>query len=224
MLHRFLPAVVLGLMSATVLPAQPERGIEVYGLSGVFSSAIKNGELKPEFGVGVILPFTRNWAILTDFTVGVQSVDESRLNDWERVFYERNPQLMNNDIFRDRYITIKPSVIRRWYFDSFSFYVGLGWGAEVNRSHWSFQRIRAREDEHGEWVYLPGQEDVPDLIRAEQPRVGKGWLQEYPYLGRFGITADISPKWVLRAGYTCMMAYFDEPLSGAIEIGLGYRF
>ena len=235
MLPRLLGTLVLGLMSAAWLTAQTERGIEVYGLTGGFSEWIKRGYIKPEFGAGILLPFTKNWAVLTDFTIGVQRVNELKgvfHRTYEREFYERNPQLMNNDVTKRRYITLRPSAIRLWRYDSFRFYVGIGWGAEIERGHFRFQRIRVKRDEQGNRVHSRGPDVDPseladaefDLVRDEQFTEHSQWLRHFPLIGRFGITADIRPKWVLRAGYSCLMLYFDEPLSGAIEIGVGYRF
>ena len=54
MSHACRLIIALALLPVAVprLAAQPDRGIEVYGMSGVFSPAISRGYLKPEVGAG----------------------------------------------------------------------------------------------------------------------------------------------------------------------------
>ena len=141
---------------------QREPRIEVYGLSGVYSTEIKNGLLKPEFGAGALLPLSRKWAALVDTSIGVQRVNEYerfRRNDpgnRTTVFYMRNPHLANEDEFRRRVATIRPSVVRMWRRDRFSIYVGAGLGFELEHNRWRFRDVRELYDEEGDEVGLGG--------------------------------------------------------------------
>ena len=67
------------------------------------------------------------------------------------------------------------------------------------------------------------------LVRDEGFTAGDGWSHNVGFLGgaligRFGVLASVTPRTTVRVGYSCLMSYSDEPLSGAIEIGIGYRF
>lgn len=170
--------LALSLMSAAGLPAQQAPGIELYGLTGGFSNWISEGPIRPEFGAGVLLPFTKNWAVMADFTVGVQRENQYKgrfARTYEREFYARNPQLMDTETNTRRYITLRPSAIRLWRYDKFTFYVGAGWGVEIERGHFKYQDINVKRDEDGNRVHSRGSDVDPgtladaefDLVRDE---------------------------------------------------------
>ncbi len=104
---------------------QREPRIEVHGLSGLYSTGVHNGLLKPEAGVGVLLPLGPKWAALVDATIGVPRVNE---NQWkpgdpfhlDTVFYARNLHLTNEDEYWRRVSTFRPSIVRTWRRDRFS--------------------------------------------------------------------------------------------------------
>ena len=230
MFHACRLIIALALLPVEVprLAAQPDQGIEVYGMSGVFSPAISRGYLKPEVGAGVLLPVWRKWAILADVTFGFQHIQDGiRNSDRKAVFYRRNPQLVNRDVWRERYVTVRPSIIRLWRTSRLDIYSGVGLGLEAQRNRWHFQQVSEKWDaEAGQEVGLGEYGDSPygTLYREEGFTTGAAWFLGARIIGSFGVRADISPRIALRVGYSCLLGYFDEPLSGAIEVGAGYRF
>ena len=49
-------------------------------------------------------------------------------------------------------------------------------------------------------------------------------FRQLAVLGSFGVSASVYERTVVRFEYSCAMNYLDEPLAGAIEFGVGYRF
>ena len=230
-----IPAVALAFLLSPVATTpsaaqQREPRIEVHVLSGVYATEVDGGLLKPEIGAGVLVPLGSRWAALVDSTVGVPRLNEymwepgdpARL---EAVFYMRNPHLSNEDEHWRRVTTIRPSIVRMWRRDRFSIYVGAGFGLESEHHRWRFQRINQVLDEEGNVVGRESEDDhLGTLVRAESFTTGDNWVHQKALIGRFGMLVNLAPRIVVRGGYSCLLSYLDEPLSGAIEASIGYRF
>ena len=175
----------------------------------------------------MLLPLGRKWAALVDTSYGVLRLNESSGLDSkspEAVFYRRNPHLTNEGDSARRVATIRPAIVRMWRRDRFSVYVGAGLGVESEYNRWRFRRVRELYDEAGNLVGESENEIYGTLVREESFTAGDNWSHAAALIGRFGVLLNLTPRIVVRAGYSCVMTYLDKPLSGAIEAGIGYRF
>ena len=226
----FLLAFLLLTGTTPSAAQQREPRIEVYGLAGAYATEVDGGLLKPEFGSGVLVPLGSKWAALVDFSVGLERLNEYMWEPGdpghpEAVFYARNPHLTLEDEDRRRVATIRPSIVRMWRRDRFSIYVGAGFGLESEHNRWHFQRVRHVYDEEGNEVGRESEDDVfGTLVRDEHFTSGVDWTHNKALIGRFGVLTNLTRRIIVRGGYSCVMTSIDEPLSGAIEVGIGYRF
>lgn len=182
----------------------------------------------------MLLPFATKWAVLVDGSIGLRLIDEQAqfrkatqdgFASIERVFYERNPHLANEDEQWGRVATIRPSIVRLWRQDRVSFWIGAGLGLESEYGRWRFRRVREVFDTEGNVVGRENEADLyGTLIRDEEFTAGKNWNHSMAMIGRFGFAIGLTPRMVMRAGYSCVMTYLDAPLSGVVELGVGYRF
>ena len=120
--------------------------------------------------------------------------------------------------------TLRPSFVRMWRRDRFSFWLGAGAGLEFEYSRWHFRQVRQVYNEDGNEVGLVEGEAYGTLVQDEHFTSGDSWSRHFVLVGSFGVSASLTRRTVLRFGYACMLRYLDEPLAGAIEVGIGYRF
>ena len=179
--------------------------------------------------MGVLLPIGRQWAALVDLSASVTRWDvlvQQRNDPASRtsVFYDRNPHLSDEDEHWSRAATLRPSIVRIWRQDRFSFWLGAGLGVE-----WEHDRRRVRPildvlDEEGEPIWVSDDDIYPVLMREERFSGRGGWSDRPVLIGNFGVSLDLTPRVVLRLGYSCLMSDPDSSLAGAVEMGVGYRF
>lgn len=226
-----LALVLVALAAATppLVAQQREPKIEVYGLSGIYATEVNGGLFKPEVGAGVLLPLGSKWAALVDASVGVPRLNEYQWKPGEPYtveaeFYRRNPHLTNEDVHWRRVTTIRPSIVRIWRRARVSIYAGAGFGLESEHYRRRNRRILVVHDKDGNPVWERENDILPALVQAESFTTGEGWSHQKALIGRFGVLASLTPRIGVRGGYSCLVSYLEQPLSGAIEVGIGYRF
>lgn len=219
-----LATIALLLLSGGPLRSQ-QRGpsMEVYGLTGVYhfgnrSNLLKGGEWNPQAGVGVLLPLGSRWALLTDVVTSRLEVNEGlhgpNSDHPYSNFYRANPQVRNEDLTTQRLIAVLPSIIRLWRRDRFSFYLGGGLGWEHQRQWIRYRPVDERAHPDGSSL----------LVRAEEFADRRDSVSATPLLVRSGLLVSLTPRLVLRGGYSHVVGYLDTPASRSFEMGIGYRF
>ena len=214
----------------SVSTQQREPRVEIYGLSGVYSTGISGAPFTPQAGAGVLLPLGSKWAALVDVGASITQVDlYSRFQNTGTqfdVFYQRNPHLTNEDEHFSRAVTIRPAVVRIWRQDRLSFWVGAGFGYEWERRRGRARHIRPVYDENGEPLYKNEDDDFPVLVRDETFDSLDSWERRAMLIGKFGVSVDLTPRVVFRLGYSCLMGdpRVETAIAGAVETGIGYRF
>ena len=233
-----LPLALVGLLlpvaTSPSVAQQREPRVEIYGLSGFYSTSISWAPFTPQAGAGVLLPLGSKWAALVDVGASITQVDvySQFLNGPDtqsHVFYRRNPHLTNEDESFARAVTLRPAVVRIWRQDRLSFWVGAGFGYEWERNRGRARHIRTVYDENGEPLYKNEDDDFPVLVRDETFDAHDHWERRAMLIGNFGVSVDLTPRVVFRLGYSCLMSdpRTDSSLSslaGAVEMGIGYRF
>ena len=76
-------------------------------------------------------------------------------------------------------------------------------------------------DEDGKLVNQSEDDVLPANVRENGLGTGDGWSHQRALIGRFGVLVNLTPRIDLRRGCSCLISYLDEPLSEAIEVGLG---
>ncbi len=218
--------VPLALLAAAVAPAQQaEPRIELYGLSGIYSTGTRWAPFQPQAGVGVLVPLGRDWAVLVDATGDTRQTDMIELygDSYRREFYERNPEAVDDDVRLRRYATLRPSLVWTLRRNRFSIYVGAGMGFEWYQVRDRFREVRHARNDSGR-LYEDAEETVPVLVRDEQYTERDERGRDTVLIARFGVIADLAPRIAVRAGYSCLMDDPDNSLAGAVEVGVGFRF
>ncbi|MDE0629849.1 MAG: hypothetical protein OXH99_25905 [Bryobacterales bacterium] len=228
------PALLFALLLVLVAtsPAvaqQREASVEVYGLSGVYSTGIEWAPFTPQAGAGVLLPIGRKWAALLDVSASVTRWDvlapeRNDLSSRTSAFYHRNPHLANEDEHWSKAATLRPSIVRIWRQDHMSFWLGAGLGVE-----WEHDRRRVRPildvlDVDGNVIWESDDDIYPVLVREERFTGHEGWTDRMVLIGNFGVSVHLTPRVIFRLGYSCLMNDPDRPLAGSVETGVGYRF
>ena len=224
-----LAFLLLPVATSPSVAKQREARFEVYGLSGLYSRGIEWAPFTPQVGAGVLLPIGRKWAALVDASVGVTRVDILALyrndpGDESYVFYQRNPQLVDEDEHFSRAATLRPSIVRVWRQNRISFWVGAGLGFEWEHNRRRVRPIQEAYDEDGNVIWESEDDIHPVLVRDENFHTSGGWSDRPALIGNFGVTVGLTPRIVFRLGYSCLMSDPDSSLAGAVEMGIGYRF
>ena len=200
--------------------------MEFYGLTGAYyfgnrANVLKRGEWNPQAAVGVLFPLGSRWAVLTDGVTSRLEVNEGPHGPYDSHpysdFYRVNPDVRNEDVTTQRLIAILPSIIRLWRRDRFSIYLGGGLGLEHQRQLIRYRPIR----EHPDVRDLTGHSL---LVRAEGFVDSKDSVSTTALLFRAGLLVNLTPRVVLRGGYSHILGYVDTPASRSLEVGIGYRF
>ena len=219
----FATTALLLLGGGPLRSQQRHPAVEIYGLTGAYhfgnrSNILKGGEWNPQAGAGVLLPLGSRWAVLTDVVTSRLEVNEGLHGPHDdhpySNFYRANPEVRNEDVTTQRLIGILPSIVRMWRRNRFSFYLGGGLGWEHQR-----QWIRYRP------VDEPAQPDGSSLlVRAEEFVIRRDSVSATPLLFRAGLLVSLTPRMVLRGGYSHILGYLDTPASRSFETGIGFRF
>lgn len=220
---RWVPAA---LLAAAVAPAQQaEPRIELYGLSGFYSTGTRWAPFQPQAGAGVLVPLGRDWAVLVDATADTRQTDMIELygDSYRREFYERNPEAVDDDVRLRWHATLRPSLVWMLRRNRFSIYVGAGMGFEWYKARDRFREVRHARNESG-FLYEDAEETVAVLVRDEQYTEWDDRGRDTVLIARFGVIADLAPRIAVRAGYSCLMGDPDNSLAGAVEFGVGFRF
>lgn len=217
-----LAAAVLKHFGGMPLPAQQrDPAVEIYGLTGAYhfgnrAHALKGGEWNPKATIGVLLPLGSRWAVLTDGATSRLEVNEGlhgpHTDHPYSEFYRVNPDIRNEDVTTQRLIAVLPSIVRLWRRDRFSIYLGGGLGLEHQRQLIRYRPIREHSDGSGL------------LVRAEGFVSSRDSVSATPLLFRGGLLVNLTPRVVLRGGYSHILGYTDTPASRSLEVGIGYRF
>jgi opacity protein-like surface antigen len=202
-------ALLASLFAATGASQQTQPRIEVFVLTGVYmqgnqvfapQSFALGRQWKPQFGGGVLAPLGRKWAAVFDATTNTA---EGRWA-WDGTGPAEN-------FARVRRIVLTPSVLRMWRRERFSIFAGGGLGIEHDLERSRYRPIVAR-DENGRPVL------APDFQERDSTHTGRGLLL------RAGTIGNVTPRFVVRAGYLYLRRYADERPSHGLEFGIGYRF
>ncbi len=216
----------LALLVAAMAPAQQtEPRLELYGLSGFYSTGTRWAPFQPQAGAGVLVPLGRDWAVLVDATADTRQTDLIKLHadSYRREFYERNPEAVDDDVRLRRYATLRPSLVWMLRQHRFSVYVGAGVGFEWYHARSRFREVYHAHDDSG-FLYEDAEETVPVLVRDERHTEWDFWGRTTVLIARFGVITDLTPRITVRAGYSCLMDDPDNSLAGAVEFGVGFRF
>ena len=215
-------AAVLQHFSGVPLPAQQrDPAVEIYGLTGAYHFAnrahsLKGGEWNPQAAVGVLFPLGSRWAVLADGVTSRLEVNQGLHGPHDdhpySEFYRVNPDVQNEDITTQRLMAVLPSIVRLWRRDRFSIYLGGGFGLEHQRQLIRYRPIREHPDGSGLLVRDEGFVDSRDSVLAT------------PLLFRGGLLVNLTPRVVLRGGYSHILGYLDTPASRSLEVGIGFRF
>ena len=178
---------------------------------------MKGGEWNPQGGAGVLLRLPRRWGLLTDVVTSRLVRNEGPhgpLTDHPLSnFYNRNPDVRNEDVTTQRLVALLPSIIRLvpvYGSDRFSVYVGGGLGLEHQRQHIRYRPVQERPDGR--------------LVRDEGFRDSRDSVWAYPVILRGGVLVGLTRRLVLRGGYSHILGYLDAAASRSLEVGIGYRF
>ena len=68
---RYLP-ILLILASHLAQAQKPKPGIEVYGLSGFYSTGVSWRPFEPQAGAGVMVPVGSRWAVIVDVSANLR--------------------------------------------------------------------------------------------------------------------------------------------------------
>ena len=220
----FVLAATLQLCSWEPLCAQQrDPAVEIYGLTGAYffgnrRDVLKGGEWKLQLGVGGLFPLGSKWALMIDGVTSHLQVNEGPHGGHTyhpfTEFYRENPGIQNNDVTKQRLISILPSVVRLWRRDRFSIYVGLGLGFEQQRQLIRYQPAYQQENPDGSRT----------LVRAEEFVESRNVASIFPLNFRAGMIMSLAPRVVVRGGYSVVCAYVDTRASQSLEVGIGYRF
>ena len=229
--------LMLLILAAPFAQAQrPKPGIEVHALSGFYSTGVSWRPFEPQAGAGVMVPVGSKWAAIVDFGANVGrsnllKVLRMQRNDLGAAFYERNPSLIDEDEHWQRFVSFRPSFVRIIRRERLSFWFGGGMGLEwthTMRRVREVREIRPSSGRDGNPIEYETDDDYyADLERDGHFTSRDKWNRLPQFIGRFGLSADITPRVIARVGYSCML---DDPdsslagLAGAIELGVGYRF
>jgi hypothetical protein len=161
-------------------------------------------EWKPHVGAGALAPLGTKWGALLDVTTSAVE------GYWNPGGMPGAAGLESNSS-RERRVAFTPAIVRLWRRQHFSIYAGAGIGAELAR-----QRSRTRPvigfDSQGNPI-LGGNFVVTNTSKTEAMLVL-----------RLGTLISLSPRVVLRAGFSVFPRYADETASKSFEFGIGYRF
>ena len=217
-------AIALQLFSGVPLRAQQrDPAVEIYGLTGAYyfgnrAHLLKGGEWNPQAAVGVLFPLGSHWAVLTDGFTSRLEVNEGLHGPYDyhpySEFYRVNPDVQNEDVTMQRLIAVLPSVVRLWRRNRFSIYLGAGFGFEHQRQLIRYRPVDEREHPDGSSL----------LVRAEEFVDSRDSVSATPLLFRAGMLVSLTPRLVLRGGYSHILGYLDTPASRSLEVGVGYRF
>ena len=217
-------AIALQLFSGVPLRAQQrDPAVEIYGLTGAYyfgnrSHVLKGAEWNPQAGAGVLIPLGSSWAVLMDGVTSRLEVNEGSHGPYDdhpySEFYRVNPDIRNEDVTTQRLIAVLPSVVRLWRRDRFSIYLGAGFGFEHQRQLIRHRPVDEREHPDGS----------SRLVRAEGFVDSKDSVSTTALLFRAGLLVNLTPRVVLRGGYSHILGYLDTPASRSLEVGIGYRF
>lgn len=217
-----LAAAVLQHFGGVLLSAQQrDPAVEIYGLTGAYhfgnrSNLLKGGEWNPQAAAGFLLPLGSRWAVLTDGITSRLEVNEGLHGPHDdhpySEFYRVNPDVRNEDVTTQRLIAVLPSIVRLWRRDRFSIYLGGGLGLEHQRQLIRYRPIREHSSGSGLLARADGFVDFRDSVSAT------------PLLFRAGLLVSLTPRLVLRAGYSHILGYLDAPASRSLAVGIGYRF
>lgn len=217
-----LAAAVLKHFGGMPLPAQQrDPAVEIYGLTGAYhfgnrANVLKGGESNPQVAVGALLPLGSHWAVLTDGVTSRLEVNEGPHGPHDEhpysEFYRVNPDVRNEDVTTQRLIAVLPSIVRMWRRDRFSIYLGGGLGLEHQRQLIRYRPIREHSDGSGFLIRAEGFVDSRDSVLANA------------LLFRGGLLVSLTPRLVLRGGYSHILGYTDTPASRSLAVGIGYRF
>ena len=193
------------LQPGMALAQQREPAVEVYGIVGTYFHGNQSiaMEWKPQFGAGILAPLGRNWGVLTDITT-------SGLEEYWN-FDGLTATNSGSNYTRQRRIVLMPSLVRLWRRDRFSIYAGGGLGLEHERQRNRIRPIVGR-DENLHPV-------VADSFQNTSVSRVTGTLAV-----RAGVVVSLTPKIVLRTGFSVMPRYIDARASRSLEFGVGYRF
>ncbi len=224
-----LALVVFTAPASPLVAQQREPRVEVYGLTGLYSPGVGRDRFSPQAGAGVLLPFGRKWAAVVDFGIGVAPVHTTyrylgHSLGPDAAFYRRNPHLPNIHEYWTNEATLRPSFVRVLRRDRISFWLGAGIGTEFEYNRVRYKRIREVHDKDGNAIPVDDEEPFGLLVLDKHFTASDDWSHHMVLLGRFGLSASLSERAVVRFGYSCVLRYPDEPLAGGIEIGIGYRF
>ena len=202
----FLRRAPIALLCFLPLHAQ-QRGpaIEIYGLTGGYyhgNVSIGSG-WRPQIGAGVLVPLGRSWGAMADVTTSVAEANWG----WDGP----PPDASMPNFARERRLVLQPSFVRLWRRERFSIYFGGGAGFEHERQRNRFRPIASR-DENG------------NPILAEEFVNTKTTRTDAALLLHGGVVANLSPRVVLRVGFSFLPRYIDEPASKSLLAGIGYRF
>lgn len=219
-----LATTALLLLSGGPLRSQQRHpAVEVYGLTGAYhfgnrSNILKGGEWNPQAGAGVLLPLGSGWAVLTDVATSRLQVGEGlhgpHTDHPYSNFYRENPEVRNEDVTTQRLIAVLPSIIRLWRRNRFSFYLGGGLGWEHQRQRIRYRPVDERAQPDGSSL----------LVRAEEFANRRDSVSATPLLFRTGLLVSLTPRLVLRGGYSHILGYLDTPASRSFDMGIGVRF
>lgn len=221
-LWSLLAAITWHLFSGGGIAAQlRDPAVELYGMSGAYyfgnkSNVLKGGEWNSLAAVGVLFPLGSNWAMLTDGVTSRLQVNEGLHGPLDEhpysEFYRVNRDVRNEDVTTQRLVAVLPSVVRLWRRDRVSLYLGGGLGWERQSQRIRYRPIREHPDRSGL------------LVRAEAFTESRDTVSAIPLLFRAGILVSLTPRLVLRGGYSHILGYLDTPASRSLEVGLGFRF
>ena len=122
-------------------------------------------------------------------------------------------------------MSFRPSFVRTFRRERLSFWFGGGLGFEWTHDLRRAREIRSPRGEDGNFIdYETDDEFYANLVRHEHFTSWDDWDRTPQFVGRFGLSVNITPRIIACMGYSCMLDDPDSSLAGAIELGVGYRF
>ena len=213
--YLFVLAAMLQFCSWEPLCAQQrDPAVEIYGLTGTYffgnrAHVLEGGLWSPQLGVGGLFPLGSKWALMVD---GVTSFQEFNVGTYSPYPYPEFYRV--GEVSKQRLISVLPSVARLWRRARFSIYIGLGLGFEQQRQLKTYQMAHQQENPDGS----------PTVVVAEEPVESRDVVSIMPLNFRAGVLISLTPRVVVRAGYSVVCAYVDTAASQSLEVGIGYRF